>query len=360
MKNKKKIALVAVVLAVVLIIAGTFAWFTTTDQVANIFEMDNFDVTLTEDFDPSEVPLNPGTDVTKQVGVTNHGNVDVLVRIRLEEALSLLEQEQADGVDKLKVVYEDKKGEGETQYVPVLISDTMIDSYEGTGYASYTDNAPEGITVLRKKTETGDNTVYSYLAYVTDPATEGSAYHHLVQVTPEGENSETPDGFTVKYAYNLRKDAGGGQYTVTAVHDKDDTSLDTYYDATSTNKFHNAVVLNFDTNVSLDGTVEATDTWVLMSDGYFYYTKALKGETISDPLLESVSISKDAGNALKGATYTITPIMQAVQLDYEAAKATWDDMGGTPDPAGVAAVTANQAHQLVYNIVNNDGIGYVA
>ena len=105
MKNKKRIAIGAVALAVVLIVAGTFAWFTTTDKVANVFEMDNFDVTITEDFDPSDVPLNPGANVTKEVGITNGGNVDVLVRVKLEETLSLLEQDTTDGVDKLKVEY---------------------------------------------------------------------------------------------------------------------------------------------------------------------------------------------------------------------------------------------------------------
>lgn len=363
MKNKKKIALAAVILAIVLIIAGTFAWFTTTDQVANIFEMDNFDVTITEDFDPSEVPLNPGTDVTKEVGVTNHGNVDVLVRIKLEEALSLLEQDNEGGVDKLKVVYEAAKQEDD-QHVPVLISDTMIASYEKAQFNKYAQHALDGITVLRKETTNGDNTVYSYLAYVKDPATEGSAYHHLVQVTPEGENSETPDSFTVKYAYNLRKDASPstGVYTVTAIHSKteDEAKLNTYYDSTGINPFHDhAVKLNFADNVSVDGNITADTTWVLMDDGYFYYTKALEGETISEPLLKSVSISETAGNALKGATYTITPIMEAVQLNYEAATATWDDMGGSA-PTGLAQVNTNESKQLVYNIVNQDGVGYVA
>lgn len=83
MKNKKKIALGAAALAVVMVAAGTFAWFTTTDKVENIFGMDNFDVTITEDFDKPDVPLVPGTDVTKQVGVTNSGNVPVVVRVKL-------------------------------------------------------------------------------------------------------------------------------------------------------------------------------------------------------------------------------------------------------------------------------------
>ena len=99
--------------------------------------------------------------------------------------------------------------------------------------------------------------------------------------------------------------------------------------------------------------MESSDTWVLMSDGYFYYTKALEGESISDPLLESVTISESAGNALKGATYTITPVMEAVQLDWEAAKATWAEIS-SDDSSSVTTVAQNDAGQLVYNIVNSE------
>ncbi|WP_297213887.1 BsaA family SipW-dependent biofilm matrix protein [uncultured Flavonifractor sp.] len=315
MKNKRKIAVGAAALAVVLVSAGTFAWFSTTDKTEpNIFQMDNFDVTVTEDFDTPDVPLNPGMDVTKEVGVTNAGNVDVLVRVKLEEALSLLVQDDTDGVDKLKVEYlADKADAAGAQYVPVSISDAMITAYTKAGYASYSTNTPTDVTVYRKETTNGDNTVYSYLAYVTDTK-------QLVQVTPQGDNAATPDSFNVMYAYNERKDAGSGQYTVTATHGKDDEVLDTYY---ADGTFHDVVTLNFAANVQTDGAALGTDTvWYLADDGYFYYTKALKGESISEPLLQSVSIREAAGNALKGATYTITPVMQAVQVGYDAAAAT--------------------------------------
>ena len=86
MRNKKKIAFGAAALAVVMVAAGTYAWFSTTDKTkTNVFGMDNFDVTITEAFDTPEVPLVPGADITKEVGVTNSGNVPVVVRVKLEE-----------------------------------------------------------------------------------------------------------------------------------------------------------------------------------------------------------------------------------------------------------------------------------
>ena len=65
MRNKKKIAFGAAALAVVMVAAGTYAWFSTTDKTkTNVFGMDNFDVTITEAFDTPEVPLVPGADIT--------------------------------------------------------------------------------------------------------------------------------------------------------------------------------------------------------------------------------------------------------------------------------------------------------
>lgn len=364
MRNKKKIAFGAAALAVVMVAAGTYAWFSTTDKTkTNVFGMDNFDVTITEAFDTPEVPLVPGADITKEVGVTNSGNVPVVVRVKLEETLELLEQETKEGKDKLKVVYTDSNAAGEGQ-VPVLISQEMINTYR-TEYTSYTINVPVGITVLRKETKNdgenkNGNTVYSYLAYVAEGFEDGTN-HHLVQVTPKGDDLANPTNFDVKYAYNVKKEVSPSAetYKANAVHGKEDGTLDKYYDSTEGKKFHDAVLLNFADNVSIKGTVDNDNTtWVLMNDGYFYYTKALNGTSISEPLLKSVSIKKEAGNTLKGATYTITPVMEAVQMNWEAAKNTWSELKNSLI-SNTQAGPVTTAEQLVYNIISfEDHLGY--
>ena len=191
---------------------------------------------------------------------------------------------------------------------------------------------------------------------------DGGTNHHLVQVTPAIGNgsAEKPGSFTVKYAYNKKKDANpdNKEYQVTAIHGKtgEDEKLNHYYGGDT---FHDAVVLNFAENVNTNSTVNDTNTkWVLMDDGYFYYTKALNGTSISEPLLKSVSIKQEAGNTLKGATYTITPVMEAVQMNWEAAKNTWSELKNSPIGDTVTGnVTA--ADQLVYNIISfEDHLGY--
>ena len=207
------------------------------------------------------------------------------------------------------------------------------------------------------------NTVYSYLAYVTEESPVGSGNHHLVQVTPAigNGNLENPERFDVQYAYNIKKlDGSNSTYKVTATHGKssEDTKLTKYYGS----DFHqNAVVLNFAENVSTNGTVDNINTkWVLMNDGYFYYTKALNGTSISEPLLKSVSIKKEAGNTLKGATYTITPVMEAVQMNWDAAKNTWNELNSS-QIGGTATGNVMAANQLVYNIIHfEDHLGYHA
>lgn len=364
MRNKKKIAFGAAALAVVMVAAGTYAWFSTTDKTkTNVFGMDNFDVTITEAFDTPEVPLVPGADITKEVGVTNSGNVPVVVRVKLEETLELLEQETGEG--KLKVEYGNEKVPKDNQ-VPVLISQEMINTYKGA-YTQYMTTVPEGITVLRKETKNdgenkNGNTVYSYLAYVTE-GVDGGTNHHLVQVTPKGNNLANPTDFDVKYAYNVKKEVSLSTrtYKANAVHGKEDGTLDKYYDSTGGKKFHDSVLLNFADNVSINGTVDNDKTtWVLMNDGYFYYTKALNGTSISEPLLKSVSIKQEADNTLKGATYTITPVMEAVQMNWEAAKNTWSELKDSPI-SSTQSGSVTTAGQLVYNIIHfEDHLGYHA
>ncbi|OUQ56113.1 hypothetical protein B5E58_11285 [Tyzzerella sp. An114] len=327
MKNKKRIAISAAALAGCLVIGGTFAWFSTTDKVANKFDMDAFDVAITEDFDQNpDIPLVPGADITKNVTVTNSGNMDVVVRVKLEEMLKLFERYTEEGNDKLKVTYKDN-ATGENYEVPVVMSDEMIAAYGGAGYTGYTSNVPTGVTVLRKITQTGDNIVYSYVAYKTDNK-------QVVKVTPVGDSKETPDSFTAQYAFHTYKnnDVDGA----TAIHGKDDATLNEYYGAS----FHeNAVVLNFAANVDTNGdTIDDGANWYLAEeDGYFYYTKVLEGNTVSDPLLESVYIKEEAANALQGAHYELTPIMEATQAEKAAVEGNW---------------TSNYGNETIRNHIN--------
>lgn len=347
MKNKKKIALGAGVLAAAMVFGGTFAWFQTTDSVKNQFGMENFDVAISEDFDPS-VPVAPGADITKNVQIENGGNVDVVIRVKLEETLRMLEQEKGEGVDKVKLSWADSADAAKAgNNIPAKVSKEMYTAkttaVDTKKIENATLNPTDGdVEVWQKTTTTGANTVYSYFA-VKKVGTE----YQLVKATPTGDDKANPNAFTIQYGYNTwHNDAASG------IHGKDDATLDTYYTtAGGTGKFHNAVKLNFGDNVQVDGKALAeTTTWYLADDGYFYYCKPLAGGSISEPLLKSVQFAKEAGNALRGAQYTLTPVMEAIQKDHEAVKGSWTNLTTYGDKSAVAAVNTDK-EQLVYNVV---------
>ncbi|MBR1386456.1 MAG: BsaA family SipW-dependent biofilm matrix protein [Bacilli bacterium] len=82
-KNKKPlIALLAV--AVLGVVGGTFAFFTSTDTFSNIFSTKPYSMEVVETF---ESPTNwtPGTTTAKTVVATNKGDVDAAVRISYTE-----------------------------------------------------------------------------------------------------------------------------------------------------------------------------------------------------------------------------------------------------------------------------------
>lgn len=86
MKNKKSlVALVA--LLVVGVVGSTFAYFTTTKTFKNEFATEGYKTSVSETFD-SPKDWTPGTTTSKVVTATNEGDVEVAVRVKLEEAWS--------------------------------------------------------------------------------------------------------------------------------------------------------------------------------------------------------------------------------------------------------------------------------
>lgn len=109
---KEKLSVVAI-LAIFLAImsAGTWAYFTTSEQVHNVITTGGVDITLnewadeakTEPFEDLEGIL-PGRQVTKIPEVVNSGENPVFVRVKLTKAIEWLsEVELTDEVDLSKV-----------------------------------------------------------------------------------------------------------------------------------------------------------------------------------------------------------------------------------------------------------------
>ena len=84
-KKNKKPLYVLVAIAVVLLIGGTFAYFTDTVEIANIFSTKPYSTEVTETF-TSPTNWLPGTTTNKTVIAKNTGDVDVAVRVSYTES----------------------------------------------------------------------------------------------------------------------------------------------------------------------------------------------------------------------------------------------------------------------------------
>lgn len=82
---KKKIFSLCLVLALAAtaVVGGTLAYFTDTDEAANIFTTGNVDITLEEVFKEETAKLMPGIDIPKEITVKNTGSEAAYVRIHL-------------------------------------------------------------------------------------------------------------------------------------------------------------------------------------------------------------------------------------------------------------------------------------
>jgi alternate signal-mediated exported protein len=86
-KFRRKLPLIAIaMLAITALIGGTFAYFSQSSSASNFLKANAYNSTLTETFTPpQDGNFTPGVEVDKVVGVTNTGDVGMLVRIKYEE-----------------------------------------------------------------------------------------------------------------------------------------------------------------------------------------------------------------------------------------------------------------------------------
>jgi alternate signal-mediated exported protein, CPF_0494 family len=85
--NKKALGLLLGIIALVIIV-GTWAYYSSTTVLNNPLETSEYGMSTEEKFTPKD-DWQPGDEVEKTVGVTNTGDYDLLVRIKMSEAWTL-------------------------------------------------------------------------------------------------------------------------------------------------------------------------------------------------------------------------------------------------------------------------------
>ena len=318
-KHKKVILAVALAFAVILATAGTYAWFTASDNVVNRFESKSLggSVGIFERFTP---PTNwkPGQEITKEVGVANTGETGALVRMSFDEALTVLANGgaisetavQADSVSGTRLpVNTDPTAYSTATPAFTAISDSDLAS--GT--------IPAGVTILRSQSAT-DSTAIGHVAYYDLGAGEFQA----IKLT---DGAVTLDA-AKKTVLDLSK--FGYRYYDGSVSTTADWTVGKPA-VTATSALDANIALNF---LNTSATINAGKWFYNTADGYFYYIGELLPGTTSPLLLNSVALDEDAGNEYAQITYDLNVKMEAIQNTADAL-AEW-----VPNSGGTAALYA--------------------
>lgn len=83
-KSSKKKTMVLAGIAVLTVIGGTLAYFTTADEIANSFKTAKYETKVVETFNSPD-SWTPGTTTEKTITATNSGNIDMAVRASYTE-----------------------------------------------------------------------------------------------------------------------------------------------------------------------------------------------------------------------------------------------------------------------------------
>lgn len=141
-KSAPAIALVLVLL--VTVIGGTFAYFSQTDTAENYISVKDYNSQLVENFDPPPDGMTPEVEITKEVGVTNTGEIPMLVRITYTEFW--------DAVENAGLVLEEATAgvyDGDTE------ADSVVRKYAGTGWTYGDDGYYYYMSILDPAASTG-------------------------------------------------------------------------------------------------------------------------------------------------------------------------------------------------------------
>ena len=236
---KRKAPLLGIaVLLLVAFVGGTFAYFSQTSTAENYLTALNYDSTITEAFTPpADGAFAPGVEIDKAVGVTNSGQVPMLVRITYDEFWSNSAYAIVSKSDDTPELFADYgiavsgayDGDGDLDsLVKKYGGDTTKWVYGGDGYYYYLEElAPLGstasfITDIMLKMETTTPTTSYVLrwwdgtnkAFVDETFDEETALADLT--TRKAEIAALTDGsYLVNVISSQNTNAPEGSYTLT-------------------------------------------------------------------------------------------------------------------------------------------------
>ena len=352
-KKKPIILLLAVVMAFVMMLSATFAWFTSADGRVNHFETLIMDgsVTIFELFNPP-TDWKPGESITKNVAATNNGEADVLVRLSFEEVLRMLGNDAAQHSTTAPVT-----ANADLTGLDLPVTTATAGYTVGNGWVEITNVAsggtalglakvsgiPTGAKVWGKSATDADGKIaYTFTIYM--PVTY--KYTHLdgtvltktvnqkmtadFEVTDTGSKELTVSN--AKYWYYTAKTTtqvdwaadnekiGKAPYETGSFPSNAQTLADVETLLADSNEMLKLVFgTAFDNSASVAGVAD-NKWWYNEDDGYFYYLGAVAPGTTTENLLEGVTLHEDAGNEYGLLEYDLIVLLEAIQNTTDAVK----------------------------------------
>ncbi len=363
--SRQKRAMVAsLVIAAVIAMGSTFAWFTSKDKVTNeLSAKSSYDVSIVETYNPPTNPT-PGTSITKEVAAVNTGNTAAYVKIDLENALSVTNKVASTTIYQVGST-------ATTVTVPsgaLTLSTTANAQVTGTSYYSEVQALQAGGRLVYGAYTESNNTTYVHNTYVSVDAesfapTTAGLYVFLRYNDSTGDEEYVGyyyDGTSYYEVTNIAVDSPGTSYTnatywtfnfVTSETTDATSSMtfsSTIYSSSSANQVGTGlsdssyIQAIYDPDSSLsDGTpglsgdevivdialagtwTESNGVWTstdwtaVYSSGTwtFYYNHILSAGTTSEDLVTSMMIDESVtSSAYTEFTYDLNVSLESVQV----------------------------------------------
>jgi predicted ribosomally synthesized peptide with SipW-like signal peptide len=356
--KQKKILVASILLAGLIAAGGTFAWYTSKDEVTNkLSAANNYNVSVLEAFTP---PFDwvPGQNVNKDVAVVNTGNYDAFVKVNLSNSLDLTTSTGTGTASATAYSASDV-----TKYVQLSAKEVtsiqaggrLVYTYGTTGTAVTGEDSIKDGTGFTPTT-TGlyiferDSDVVNTTDADKNPITirqyDYSGYYFVKGTAAVSGSTATPDVYYKINNISVTK-TDGAITAVTYKMVKTDTNLGkdmtldyTYANAyqavtgdetTNPNKLGNVVIATYHPG----GTTETTHTndikiyiylvsgwennWTLDKDtGTFYYKNTLKAGEESAQLVDSLTLDKDVSeDAYSQFDYNLKVTAESIQVVRE-------------------------------------------
>lgn len=331
-KRQRKILVISLVLAMLIVAGGTFAWFTSKDEVTNkLTASSNYGVSIVESFAAPENWI-PGQEVNKDVYVTNTGNVDAFVKVSLSSALELtvagepVSTDEFSTTDAAKLVELKKTDESGNMADEVLAVqaggrlvysvDTLLTDESDIAVGTDYEPSESGLYVFERNL---GSDAAEYAGYYYDA--DAGKYYALASVNAlkgEGDvitgfeaalstteiKSLSDDDFEYEYSYNPTLESlcisvfyyNGSKHTGGAIVDEDDIVVRIYMD----------------------------DDWAKywfydVDENTFYYSDSLKAGEASEKLIDSLVLDSEVSNsAYISFEYNLTVSTDSVQVTTDA------------------------------------------